>query len=54
VPTETLPGEFEDYWGPAPSPKFIVSRWNFKTIKNLLRLLKASRSAQPTPSAAVN
>jgi len=54
VPTETLPGEFEDYWGPAPSPKFIVSRWNLKTIKNLLRLLKASRTAQPTPSAAVN
>ena len=45
VPTETLPGEFEDYWGPNPSPAFIVSRWNLKAVKNLIRLFRASRSA---------
>ncbi len=38
--------EMQDYWGPAPKPAFVVARWNFKAIKNLLRVLKArSRSA---------
>jgi hypothetical protein len=30
-----------DYWGPEPTPAFLVSRWNFKVIKNLVRILKA-------------
>lgn len=38
--------EMKDYWGPGPSPGFLIARWNFKVIKNLLRILKArSRSA---------
>lgn len=45
VPSDTQPGEFEDYWGSAPSPKFLVSRWNFKAVRNLLRLFRASKSA---------
>lgn len=45
VPSDTQPGEFEDYWGPAPSPRFLVARWNFKAVRNLLRLFRASKSA---------
>jgi len=33
--------EMRDYWGPGPSPAFLIARWNFKVIKNVLRLLKA-------------
>ena len=36
----------QDYWGPGPTPGFLIARWNFKVIKNVLRLLKArSQSA---------
>ena len=39
-------GKMRDYWGPAPKPEFLIARWNFKVIKNLLTILKArSRSA---------
>ncbi len=39
-------GEMQDYWGPAPKPAFLIARWNFKVIKNLITILKArSRSA---------
>ncbi len=39
-------GEMQDYWGPAPKPAFLIARWNFKVIKNLVTILKArSRSA---------
>jgi len=31
----------KDYWGPAPTPAFLIARWNLKVIKNLLRILKA-------------
>ncbi len=34
-------GEMQDYWGPGPTPGFLIARWNFKVIKNLLRILKA-------------
>ena len=34
-------GKMRDYWGPEPTPAFLVSRWNFKVIKNLVRILKA-------------
>lgn len=33
--------EMQDYWGPGPTPAFLIARWNFKVIKNVLRLLKA-------------
>ena len=33
--------DVQDYWGPGPTPGFIVSKWNFKVIRNALRLLKA-------------
>lgn len=39
-------GKMRDYWGPDPKPGFLIARWNFKVIKNLLTILKArSRSA---------
>ena len=37
--------DVKDYWGPGPTPGFIVAKWNFKVIRNALRLLKA-RTAQ--------
>ena len=36
--------DVRDYWGPGPGPGFVVSRWNWKAIKNIARVLKA-RSA---------
>ena len=36
--------EMRDYWGPEPTPAFLVSRWNFKVIKNLMRIVKARSS----------
>jgi hypothetical protein len=45
VPSYTRPGQFDDYWGPAPSPRFLVARWNFKTLRNLLRLFRATRGS---------
>ncbi len=45
VPGDMQPAELEDYWGPAPSPRFLVARWNFKTVRNLLRLFRAKTSA---------
>jgi len=39
-------GDMNDYWGPGPSPAFLIAKWNFKVIKNILRLIKArSQSA---------
>ena len=39
-------GEMKDYWGPAPKPEFLIARWNFKVIKNLISILRArSQSA---------
>ena len=38
--------DMRDYWGPEPSPEFLIAKWNFKVIKNALRLLRArSKSA---------
>ena len=34
-------GEMQDYWGPGPTPGFLIARWNFKVIKNVLRIVKA-------------
>jgi catechol 2,3-dioxygenase-like lactoylglutathione lyase family enzyme len=38
--------KMEDYWGPGPTPGFLIARWNFKATKNLMRLVRArSQSA---------
>ncbi len=37
--------EMQDYWGPGPTPGFLIARWNFKVIKNVFRLLKARSQA---------
>ena len=37
--------DVNDYWGPGPTPSFIISRWNLKVFKNIARLLRA-RSQQ--------
>ena len=34
-------GQMRDYWGPDPKPGFLVARWNFKVIKNLVTILRA-------------
>ena len=33
--------QVEDYWGPPPTPGFVISRWNAKAIRNAVRLLLA-------------
>ena len=40
-PQEYSVAEVEDYWGPAPTPGFVISRWNAKAIRNAVRLLLA-------------
>ena len=37
--------DVNDYWGPGPTPAFIVSRWNLKVFKNIARVLKARSAA---------
>ena len=37
--------DVNDYWGPGPTPGFIVSKWNFEVLRNALRLLKARSAA---------
>ena len=36
--------EMRDYWGPEPTPGFLISKWNFKVIKNLIKLFRARSS----------
>ena len=38
--------DVNDYWGPGPTPAFIVSRWNWKVFRNIVRLLRARATAQ--------
>ncbi|MEM7098563.1 MAG: VOC family protein [Pseudomonadota bacterium] len=38
--------DVNDYWGPGPSPGFIISKWNFKVVRNAVRLLKARNAQQ--------
>ncbi len=40
-PTDTSIADLKDYWGPEPGPGFVVSRWNFKAVRNIARMLKA-------------
>lgn len=38
----------EDYWGPMPTPAFVVSRWNWRAARNVARMLLArSRAGRP-------
>ncbi len=37
--------EMNDYWGPGPSPGFLIAKWNLKVIKNIFRLLRARAAA---------
>ncbi|MEM9620746.1 MAG: VOC family protein [Pseudomonadota bacterium] len=38
-------GDVNDYWGPNPTPAFIISRWNWKALRNVARLLRLRLSA---------
>lgn len=40
--------EMNDYWGPGPSPGFLIARFNFKVVKNIVRILKARLQATST------
>ena len=36
--------DVNDYWGPGPTPAFVISRFNWKVIKNAVRLLRLRAS----------
>ena len=40
--------KMQDYWGPAPTPAFLIASWNFNVLKNLTRILKAKFQSQAT------
>ena len=35
--------DVQDYWGPPPGPAFLVSKWNLKAVKNIVKVLRALR-----------
>lgn len=37
--------DVNDYWGPGPTLGFVISRWNWKVLRNIARLLKARSQA---------
>ncbi len=37
--------DVNDYWGPGPTPGFLISRWNWKVFRNIVRLLRARSQA---------
>jgi hypothetical protein len=41
IPTTCDFADLEEYWGPQPSLSFVVSRWNWKAVRNLASLLHA-------------
>ncbi len=41
APTDCDFVDLEEYWGPQPSLSFVVSRWNWKAVRNLASLLAA-------------
>ncbi|MEM7411344.1 MAG: VOC family protein [Myxococcota bacterium] len=41
VPTDADVAGLQDYWGPPPTPAFLVARWNWKAIQNVASLLGA-------------
>jgi len=51
VNDETVPGgcdfaDLQDYWGPPPSPAFVVARWNWKAVRNVAGVLTARLRAR--------
>lgn len=42
VPTDCNIADLEEYWGPRPSLAFLVSRWNWKAVRNLVSLATAA------------
>jgi len=51
VPTDCDFEDLEEYWGPQPSLSFVVSRWNWKAVRNLASLLSARLRATRRPDA---
>ena len=45
TPEEHSIAKLRDYWGPEPGPSFVVSKWNLKTIRNIVRVLRARQAA---------
>lgn len=41
VATDCAFTDLEEYWGPQPTVAFVVSRWNWKAVRNLAGLLRA-------------
>ncbi len=41
VPSDSDITEMEEYWGPQPTPAFLVARWNWKAVRNVSRVLSA-------------
>ena len=41
VPSDCRIDELEDYWGPPPSLAFVVARWNWKAVRNVVSVLSA-------------
>ena len=41
VPTDANLTEMQDYWGPPPSPGFLIARWNWAAVRNVASLLGA-------------
>ena len=44
-PKDCTIADVNDYWGPGPTPGFLISRWNWKVFRNIARLLKARAQA---------
>jgi len=51
VPTDCDFEDLEEYWGPQPSLSFVVSRWNWRAVRNLASLLSARLRATRRPDA---
>jgi hypothetical protein len=49
VPSDSQVEDLGEYWGPPPTPAFVVARWNWKAVRNvaglLIARLRASRRA---------
>jgi catechol 2,3-dioxygenase-like lactoylglutathione lyase family enzyme len=51
VPMDCDFADLEEYWGPQPSLSFVISRWNWKAVRNLASLLGARLRAARRPRA---
>jgi len=40
-PQECGVADVNDYWGPRPTPAFVIARWNWKVIRNIARLFRS-------------